>query len=126
MEQLIPTNSTSLIKCRFVGDGFECEEDFTYYSPRYKKSVTVKRGFYSDGASGPARDIISNSWWVHDVLCRYGKWDDGTKVSNLEASMVLYDILWSESYKKTAVIWSVSTFLFGGGMARKNGLWRVK
>jgi len=93
-----------------------------YYSPRYNRSVTIDVGYYSDGATG-AIDIESNAWWVHDVLCNTGKWDDGTKCTNWQASMVLSDILHDEGRLIRARTWFAATWLFGGGEARKNGMW---
>ena len=95
---------------------------FTYYSWRYDKFVTVKAGFESDGATG-ARDINSLSWWVHDVLCDFGVFDDGTPCTNWQASMILSDILKAEGRWFRARSWFVATWLFGGGKARDNGMY---
>lgn len=95
---------------------------FTYYSWRYDKFVTVKAGFESDGATG-ARDINSLSWWVHDVLCDYGVFDDGTPCNNWQASAILSDILKAEGRWFRARTWFVMTWLFGGGKARDNGMY---
>lgn len=92
----------------------------SYTSPRYKKTVTVQPGVY-DGATG-AIDINSASWWVHDQLCNTGQWDDGTKVSNWVCSQVLQDILMAEGRWARARYWFWTTWLFGGGKARLNGL----
>jgi hypothetical protein len=97
------------------------KEAFRYRVRRYVKTVTVPLGYPSDGATG-ARDISSMAWWVHDVLCDTGKWDDGTPCTNIQASMVLYDILESEGRWFRKYTWSVATFLLGGGEARKNGM----
>lgn len=102
-----------------VGDGYEAVGSYTYTSPRYGKSITVRDGFYSDGATF-ARDLDSDSWWVHDVICRYGKWDDGTLVTRWQAAVVLYDILKEEGYVLEDFWWAVATYLFGGGAARRN------
>lgn len=95
---------------------------FLYHSPRYGKSVTVPAGYVSDGASGPAVDIYSEGWWVHDVLCDRGTWDDGTPCNNWQASTVLHDILKSEGRYVRAFSWRWATWLFGGGQARANGM----
>jgi len=99
---------------------YQLNTPITYYSPRYKKTITVKPKIY-DGATG-AIDINSASWWVHDQLCNTGKFDDGTKCSNWQASQVLQDILKDEGRWARASYWFWSTWFFGGGEARKNGM----
>lgn len=96
--------------------------DLVYTSPRYGKTVTVPKGYRSDGATGPAIDIWSDAWWVHDVLCDRGTWDDGTPCTNWQASAVLADILADEGRWARAIYWRWSTWLFGGGKARANGM----
>lgn len=95
--------------------------EIKYFSPRYKKFVTVPKGYVSDGATG-ASDIYSKAWWVHDMLCDRGTWDDGTPVTNWQASSVLSDILKDEGRWFRARTWFVATWLFGGGKARDNGM----
>lgn len=97
-------------------------DSFSYFSVRYVKSVYLPAGYKSDGATG-AVDISSIAWWVHDYLCDYGKFSDGSKCSNWQASSILHDILLSEGRWFRAHTWRWATFLFGGGEARKNGLW---
>ena len=78
-------------------------EQFRYYSPRYRKWITVLEAYRSDGATG-ARDISgpyygkSKAWLVHDVCVdeEYGKFDDGTPITNDQASWILHDILTDE------------------------------
>lgn len=84
-------------------------EKIRYWSPRYKKWVTVQPGEY-DGSTG-GEDIVSEGWLVHDQLCREGVFDDGTKCSNRMASLVLYDILKSEGRWFRARSWFLATFL---------------
>ena len=110
-------------------------EEIVYTSPRYNQTITVPYGYWSDGATG-AIDISgphpvqvgqevfnkSRAWLVHDVLCEYGKWDDGAKVTNWQASMVLKDILKEEGRWFRDFWWFTSTWLFGGGKARENGM----
>lgn len=100
-----------------VGDGYMALRDYCYHSPRYKKSITVRSGTFSDGATY-ARDVASDAWWVHDVACRYGRWDDGSLISNWQASTVLADILRRDGYWLRAPFWWLATFFFGGGAAR--------
>lgn len=98
-----------------------------YYSPRYGKHVTMQKGYRSDGASGAidldgpvicrklADDTIvmkSLSWWVHDKLCDRMMWDDGTPVSNRQASMVLRDILRSEGHWIRDYWWFLTTWIY--------------
>lgn len=89
------------------------EHAFKYYSLRYFKSIYVEKGFKSDGASG-AIDICSKGWLVHDKICETWEWDDGTPISNFQASMVLHDILKEEGRWFRCYTWFLATFLFGG------------
>ena len=106
-----------VIKYRVVGDGYEALDNYTYYSPRYNKSITVEKGFFSDGATD-APDIDTDAWWYHDVLCRYGRWDDNSLVTNWQASTVLYDVLKRDGYTVRAPLWRTATYLLGGGACR--------
>ena len=106
-------------------DGYELNEPINYHSKRYEKYVSADKGYASDGATG-ALDIRSLGWWVHDVLCDRGAWDDGEPVSNWQASTVLSDILREEGRHFRAAYWWPMTFLFGGGKARENGLFKVR
>ncbi len=106
------------------GYRYQCAESYIYYSTRYNRSVTVPLSFMSDGATG-APDLNTDAWWVHDVLCDKGTWDDGTPIDNWDASTVLGDILWHDGYRFLAVVWWWATWLYGGGVARENGLRRV-
>jgi len=98
--------------------------DIYYYSNRYRKRVTVKAGTRSDGATG-AYDLNSKSWWIHDQICNTGLFDDSYKCSNWQASMILSDVLNSEGRWFRSKTWFIGTFLFGGGKARKNGMFKI-
>lgn len=100
-------------------------EDKIYYSKRYNKYKSLPEGYQSDGATG-AIDIISFAWWIHDILCEDGYWNDGTKLTNWQCSMVIYDVLREEKRFLRDSPWLIMTFLFGGGEARKNGMFRLK
>ena len=123
------------IKYKKVGGVYVCTERFVYYSKRYNRSVTVEKGFPSDGATGAidigalyktgARHKKTAAWFVHDKICVTGKWDDGTLIDNWTASTIIGDILWADNYKIRAVVWWWMTYLFGGGAARENGMRRV-
>ena len=110
---------------RKVNGGYRLNFPGRYFSKRYKKWVALEIDFFSDGATG-AIDIFSWAWWVHDKLCNTGKWADGSRLTNWQASWVLADILWSEGRYFRAVYWWFATFLGGGGDARKNGMFFLK
>jgi len=95
-----------------------------YHSRRYNKNVLVEVGTRSDGATG-AYDLNSKSWWIHDQLCDTGVFCDGTKCTNWQASMILSDVLNEENRWFRSKTWFIATFLFGGGKARKNGMFRA-
>ena len=84
----------------------------TYHSPRYGRTATVPCGYRSDGASGPARDIASAAWWVHDYLCDQSRWDDGTLTTPWQRSAVLSDILRAEGHYVSAVTWRWATLVY--------------
>lgn len=86
-------------------------DEIVYRSPRYNKTITVPKGYRSDGATG-AMDIHSNAWWVHDKLCDTGKWDDDTECTDWQASSVLSDVLKSEKRYFRAFYWKYSTFAY--------------
>lgn len=105
-----------------LGNGhYRLDSPIVYYSKRYKKMVTVAKGEDSDGATG-AFDVVSRSWWIHDKLCKTGKWDDGTKITNWQCSQVLQDVLTEEGRKWQGRRWFWATWMLGGGEARKNGM----
>jgi len=93
--------------------GYRLNNEIVYRSPRYRKTITVEPGFVSDGASGPAEDIVSRAWWVHDKLCTNWEFDDGSPCSNLQASFVLHDILKSEGRWLRCMGWFLATWLYG-------------
>jgi hypothetical protein len=100
--------------------------EIVYTSPRYNKVIIVPVGYKSDGASSIAVDIYSDGWWVHDVMCDRGTWQNGDKCTNWQASMVLSDILADEHRWFRSKTWLIGTFLFGGGKARKNGMFKLR
>ena len=103
------------------GKSYVLDEDVLYYSKRYDKLISLSKGYKSDGATF-ARDIKSLSWWIHDFVCDFGRFDDGSICTNWQASFILYDILKSEGRNVRAFTWGVFTWLFGGGEARNNGM----
>jgi hypothetical protein len=107
---------------------YRCPYTIHYRSTRYGKEKTVPQGYPSDGASGPAMDIWSEGWWIHDALCYYpppwpdlctgywdtdGLWDDGEPVTVLQSSTVLHDILLAEGRWFRARTWWLATYVAG-------------
>jgi hypothetical protein len=82
------------------------------YSARYHKWIKLEAGMRSDGASGPAPDLASLGWWIHDKLCTDRKFADGTPCSAWQASMILHDILKDEGRPVRASTWCIATFLW--------------
>lgn len=101
--------------------GYEVNENLAYYSKRYDKWVTIKKGDKSDGATS-APDIDSWCWLIHDDLCNFGVFEDGSKCNNWQASKILSDILRAEGRWFRSVTWFIGTWLIGGGKARENGM----
>lgn len=102
--------------------GYKVIKSKSYFSKRYQKRIdilTTDRAY--DGATG-AFDIDSFGWLFHDVLCRDGCFSDKSKCTNWQASKVLSDILKEEGRWFRSNSWLVATWLFGGGKARKNGM----
>ena len=97
------------------------KEEIRYFSPRYKKWVVCEVNDDSDGATY-ARDIKSFCWIIHDDLCRTGKFEDGSKCSNWQASKILSDVLKKEGRGFRSRSWLIATWLLGGGKARDNGM----
>lgn len=101
-----------------------------WYSERYDKWLTVPIGYPMDGASGPAVDICSEAWPLHDKAtpepdkskwpkCAFGwweddgKWDDGSDISLIQGSFILYDKLRQEGRWFRARTWFVATLVAG-------------
>lgn len=101
--------------------GYVVKENLVYWSKRYKKRITIKKGDKSDGATS-APDIDSFCWLIHDDLCNFGVFEDGTKCSNWQASKILSDIMREEGRWLRSLTWFAATWLFGGGKARENGM----
>ena len=86
--------------------------DVTYYSPRHKKSLTLRHLFYSDGSTGWL-DIVSRYWWYHDTACQTKKWDDGSECTRWQASQVLGDIAREDGCMVAGTLGVVATWLAG-------------
>jgi len=92
---------------------YRLNEDLVYLSRRYNRCITVPAGYMSDGATC-AMDITTRGWWVHDIMCDRGTWDDGTPVTRWQASSVLYDCLREDGYWIRAPFWRLATWVWGG------------
>lgn len=101
--------------------GYEVKKNLAYKSKRYDKWITIKKGDKSDGATS-APDIDSWCWLIHDDLCNFGVFEDGSKCTNWQASKILSDILSAEGRWFRSLTWFAATWLIGGGKARKNGM----
>jgi len=112
------------VKLEWTNTGYILLEEFAYFSHRYEKWIFAHLGEEFDGATG-AIDICPPAWIAHDVLCRDGKFADGTPCSNWQASRVLTDILKEKGHWVRRYTWLWATFLFGGGKARDNGMIKV-
>ena len=109
----------------FTEDGYRVISPIHYDSPRYKKTVTVPVGFWSDGAT-MFPDVDSYFWVTHDYLVN-GKghdWDDGSHCSNWQASVIVWDILSAE--KKHLIKAPVFLAVWGFGMIRQLFKWWLK
>lgn len=87
-------------------------EEIRWYSKRYKKWITIKVPYESDGASGPAIDITSISWWIHDWACGKKHWDDGSYITPTERSGIIHDTLMDEGRQIRAVYWAAATWIW--------------
>jgi len=95
--------------------------EIRYKSKRYGKWIILEHNFDSDGATG-AYDINSFGWLLHDKLCKTGLFSDNTRCNNWQASKVLSDVLDEEDRWFRKHTWFWATWVFGGGKARKNGM----
>jgi hypothetical protein len=94
--------------------------EYVYTDSKTGKSIIIPEGRVSDGATG-AFDIFGAAWWVHDEICRYPEWEDGSPITAWEAARVLSDILAANGRPIRSVYWRIATFLFGCHETRKNG-----
>ena len=101
-------------------DLYKLPYDIVFKDPVTGKTKTIPKGYPSDGASGPAIDIWSEAWWIHDPLCptdgiippvavgyweRNGYWDDGTACTPQDSTRVLGDVLRREGRWIRARLW---------------------
>lgn len=121
-------------------------KQITYTDKRTEKTLTTPAGYWSDGATG-GLDVCDDSFFSHDWGCgnwlgqgpipKGGVWDDGTKMTNWELSTLHSNMLRDcakkcKTRKGTVILYAMSiwrwpfTFLFGGGVARINGMFKLK
>ena len=99
------------------------ERDFVFHW-KHGKTITIPAFMYSDGATC-AKDLIPLAWFVHDRICVYPYFDDGSPISNLKASWIYRSILSWNGKGVRARIRLLATFLFGGGKVKRLNGWLV-
>jgi hypothetical protein len=83
---------------------------------------TIPDGRLSDGATC-AKDLCPEAFFTHDEFCLDPYWDDGTPISNRQASLEYRKILKRNGFKLRSKIRFYATFLFGGGRIKKENGW---
>lgn len=117
-----------------------------YTDKRTGKTQTTPVGYLSDGAT-KGFDVCPPSFYGHDWGCgnylgkgpkpKGGVWDDGTKMTNWELSNLHSDMLRdcaksSKTRRRKVLLNAMAiwrwpfTFIFGGGVARINGMFKLK
>jgi hypothetical protein len=109
------------------GMKFMLLRDQAYWSKRYKHFIKAGSGFKWNGADWVTDleedEKMSNGPLMHDILINNAVWEDGSPVSNWQASKVLKDILKAEGHGIRARTWFVFTFLLGGANLKKKNGW---
>ena len=113
------------IEYEVIGDVYVCTKTYVYFSPRYRKAITIPARYPTNGANS-VRDVCATAWFCHDRICDKGVWDDGDLMCNREASTVYADILKENGFWWRSKIRWLGTYLGGGGAARDNGMWSIK
>lgn len=93
-----------------------------HHRGKHGRIKTIPRRRQSDGATF-AYDLCAEAFFTHDEFCKDPYWEDGTPVSNWEASWEYRRILERYGYPLRGVIRHYCTFLFGGGRIRKLNGW---
>ena len=83
---------------------------------------TIPQGTQSDGATY-AIDLCPEAFFTHDQFCVHPYWDDGTPITNWQASKEYRKILKRNGYPVRGWIRFYATFLFGGGRIKKRNGW---
>ncbi len=78
-----------------AGKKYKVKEGVYYFSKRYNKTVDIKKGMLSDGATY-FPDIDSWFWIIHDRLKHKHSFKDGSHCSNHQASVIAFDVLVEE------------------------------
>jgi hypothetical protein len=116
-----------VIPAHCEGMKFMTLRECSYHSPRYNRWIVAHQGFFWNGADWvddlEDEGTMSSAPMYHDVLCRYAIWDDGTPVSNWQASRVLRDILSAEGRSVRKRTWFWFTFLLGGNKIKRENSW---
>lgn len=102
------------VEFEFRDGNYILTERLYYHSARYNRTVILPVGYPSDGASGPAEDVVSSGWWVHDWFCDGRPWLDGTYTTGWQRSMILHDILIIEGRWCRARTWFCATLAYEG------------
>jgi hypothetical protein len=76
---------------------YVCTRETCFTCPRTGRTITVPRGFLSDGST--ASPDVGRSWFAHDMLYATHKWDDGSPCSRAEADRFMHDILREEGLR---------------------------
>ncbi len=89
---------------------------------KHNKVKTVPQGRQSDGATG-VRDLCPEAFFTHDEFCIDPYWDDGTPITNWEASREYRKILKRYGHKIRGWVRHYGTFLLGGWRVKKQVGW---
>ena len=94
---------------------FHTTKSITWISRRHLRpdgspyTLSVPPDFYCDGASGKLLGIpvpeIGHGWIYHDWAYAWGKWDDGTRITRLQADEILSDVMKGEGHWFRARSW---------------------
>lgn len=123
---------------------YENKQIIAYTDKDTGKTLTVPPRYLSDGATR-GFDVCPPSFFAHDWGCgnyfgmgpipKGGVWDDGTRMTNYELSSLhsrmLRDCAKGKSCPRKLLLYAMSiwrwpaTFLFGGGVARNNGMFKL-
>lgn len=87
------------------------------------KTIPIRRR--SDGATH-ARDLCAEAFFTHDEFCLDPFWDDGTPISNWEASREYRKILKRNGHPMDGMVRHYFTFVFGGKRIKKMNGWFKK
>jgi len=86
------------------------------------KTITLDLFFRWNGAN-LVKDLVALASAIHDRICKYPYFDDGTPISNLLASWIYRSILLWHGVKVRSRIRFLATFLFGGKDVKKTVGW---